>query len=124
MAVLVPVVESIIQGLGQLILGLETASFQRQRTKLLLPWLNQVQSTSILWDELQLHFRPSGQSHFHRSAGVDGQVILNDQPAIGWECGHNLIDQLNVAGAVAPGVSRVTACPVAGSNPPSTHNLL
>src|SRR5712692_4444354 len=71
MAVLVPVIESIIQGLGQLIQVLETPSFQRQGAQLLPPGFNtctgrkcrcQVQPESVFGNELQLHFRPGSEA--------------------------------------------------------------
>lgn len=101
MAVLVPVIEGIIQDLSQLIQGLETPSFQRQRAKLLPPRLNQVQPTGIFGDELQLHFRPGSQSEFGLLADMDRQVILNDQPMLGGKSRHNLLQQLHMTGAVS-----------------------
>jgi hypothetical protein len=73
MTMLVPVIQTTIQRLGQFVQGLKAMPFECQRTQLLLPRLDQVQPTSILGDELQLHFRPGSQSQLDLAANVDGQ---------------------------------------------------
>ena len=102
MAMLIPVIEGTIQGVGQLIQVLETPPLQRQRTKLLPPRLNQVQPTSVLGDELQLHFRPGSQGQFGLLTDMGRQVILDDQPPFGREGRHDFLQQLHMAGAVSP----------------------
>lgn len=49
MAVLVPIIEGIIQGLGQLIQVLKTTSFQGQGTQLLPPRFNLILASKRIW---------------------------------------------------------------------------
>ncbi len=98
----IPIIERLIQCQGQFVQVFKPATFQGQGTELLPPRFNQIEPAGILGDKLQLDFRPSCQSEFHRSAEVDGQVILDDQPAIGRKGDHDLLQQLDVAGTVAP----------------------
>jgi hypothetical protein len=100
MTMLVPVIQTAIQSLGQLIEGLKVMSLQGQRTQLLPPRLDQVQPTSIFGNELQLHFWPGSQSQFDLVADMDRQVILNNQPTIGRKSDHDFLQELNVAGTV------------------------
>ena len=79
----VPVVHRHIQGLGQLVQGLESAALESQRAQLLPPRLDQVQPAGVLRDELNLNFRPSSQREPGLATGMDAQVVLDNQPTVG-----------------------------------------
>jgi len=103
---LVPVIQTSIQRLGQFVQVLKTVSLQSQGAQLLPPRLDQVQPTSILGNELQLHFRPGGQSQLDLPTDVNRQVILDDQPTVGRKGEHDFLQQLNVAGTVSSGTEQ------------------
>ncbi len=117
MTMFVPVIHTIIQGLGEFIQGFKAAPFQCQGSQLLPPRLDQVQPASIFGNKLQLHFWPGCQGQFDRSTDMDGQVILDDQPTIRWECNHNLFQQLHMAGAIAPWAGQDHRLPGGGFKP-------
>ena len=97
----IPVLQGLVECGGQFIQVFEAPSFERQRTQLLPPRLDQVQPASILRDEQDLDFRPSRQGEFDLSADMNTEIVFDDQPAIGRELHEDLLQQLNVAGAVS-----------------------
>jgi len=103
MSMNIPVIQNGIQSLGQLIQPFEGLSLEGQGAQLFPPWLNQVQPASVLGDELNLDLGPGRQSKSGLTTGMDAQVVYDDQPAIRWELGDDLLQQPDVTGAVAAG---------------------
>ena len=99
----IPVIQRRIQGLGQFVQGLESPALESQRAQLLPPGLDQVQPAGILRDELNLNFRPGSQREPGLATGVDAQVVLDNQPAVGWKLNHDMLQQLDVAGTISAG---------------------
>lgn len=96
----IPVRQRFIQRLGQFVEGFKPAALERQGTQLLPPGFNQVQPTGVLRDELDLNFRPGGQSEFDLLAGVNGQVVFDQQPTVRRKLQDHLLQQLEMTGAI------------------------
>src|SRR5512139_3024338 len=103
MTMSIPVIQSLVQGQRQFIDVFETPAFERQRPQLLPPWFNQVEPAGILGNELNLDLRPGSQGQLDFTAGMNDQVVFNNQPALGRKLAYHLFQQLNVAGAVSAG---------------------
>ncbi len=96
----VPVIQGLIESKSQLIQVLEATTFEGQGTQLLPPGFDQVEPASVLGDELQLDLWPGSQCQLDLAAGVNTQVIFDDQPTVGWKRADHLFQQLNITGTV------------------------
>ena len=105
MSMQIPVLQSFVQRLGQLVKRLKPASLESQRAELLPPGFDQVQPTGVLRDELNLNFRPSRQGQPHLFTGMDRQVVFNQQPTVGRELLNHLLQQLDMGGTISPRTS-------------------
>jgi len=97
----IPISQGLIESGCQFIQRFKASSFERQRTQLLPPRLNEIEPAGILGNELDLHFGPGCQSQFHLSRGVNTEIVFDDQPAIRWEFNEDLLQQLNMTGTVS-----------------------
>jgi hypothetical protein len=98
---IIPINKSLMQRIYQFISRFKATAFERQRTKLFPPRLNQVQPTSILGNELYPQFGPSSQRQSGLSTLMNSKVVFNNQPTIGRKLADNLFQELNVAGAIS-----------------------
>lgn len=100
MLVRIPVVQSGIQRLMQLIDGFKALAFECQRAQLLPPRLNQVQPGGVLGSELDLDFRPGEQSGFDIPTMMRTQIILDQQPTLGRKYRQHMLQKPDMAGSI------------------------
>ncbi len=99
----IPESQRLGQNQHQFIGVLKTATLESQGSQLLPPGFDEIEPAGVGRDKEQLDFRPGSQGQFDLSALMGAQVILDNQPAVGWELPDNLLQQLKVTGAVAAG---------------------
>ena len=105
----IPVSQGCGQSQHQFIGGLKTLALEGQGAQLLPPGFDEIEPAGVGRDEEQLNFRPSGQGQFDLSAFVDTQVILDNQPTVSGEAPDDLLEELNMTGAIAVGLMRMEA---------------
>ena len=98
----IPILQSLVQRLGQFVKGFKPTSFESQRAELFPPRFDQVQPTGVLRDELNLNFWLGCQDDLHLFTGMDRQVIFNQQPMVGRKLNNPLLQQLNMGDAISP----------------------